>query len=669
MRSFLTALCLVIWALPASAQAPSDVAALRAAFAAVAEADWPAARRAVRGVAAADTLVAWRQLREAGGDLRTANRFLADHPDWPGLRRLHRKGEEALSDQTPPGTVLSYFAETPPQTGAGARLMARALRTTGETAAADALLIETWTTKRLSEAETDRYLRDHGALLAPHHAARIDMLLWQARFRAADRLLPLVGDDQQALARARIGLRRDAPGVDGLVARVPEDLRTHPGLAYERFEWRARKGRTGPALEIILGQSTSAEALGNPAAWSNRRRVLARQQMRAGDPDIAYTLAASHHLTGGGAFADLEWLAGYLALTRLDAPDKALAHFARLRAAVRSPISLGRAGYWLGRAHEAMGDAEAAVEAYAFGARYQTSFYGLLAAERAGLPMDPDLAGSDPMPAWEGADFVSSEVFQAAQLLIAIGYRDMAEMFVTHLAEGLDYDGLARLAAYLTEAGEPHLAVMAGKRAARGGLVMTDAYFPLHPLAERAMGVPPELALAIARRESEFDPVVTSPVGARGLMQVMPRTAQAVATRLGLDYSADRLFEPSFNARLGIAYLEELQEQFGRSFVMIAAGYNAGPSRPERWMDEQGDPRRGERDVVDWIEHIQFRETRNYVMRVLESMVVYRARLTGEVEPLDFSALLAGELPLRRPRLRPEGLGLLTPAPAVPATE
>ena len=86
---------------------------------------------------------------------------------------------------------------------------------------------------------------------------------------------------------------------------------------------------------------------------------------------------------------------------------------------------------------------------------------------------------------------------------------------------------------------------------------------------------------------------------------------------------------------------------------MIAAGYNAGPSRPRNWARERGDPRLGEMDVVDWIEHIPFRETRNYVMRVTESIPIYRARLSGRAGPVAFTDLLIGEKPLLRPRARP----------------
>ncbi|MEO0903525.1 MAG: lytic transglycosylase domain-containing protein, partial [Pseudomonadota bacterium] len=173
-------------------------------------------------------------------------------------------------------------------------------------------------------------------------------------------------------------------------------------------------------------------------------------------------------------------------------------------------------------------------------------------------------------------------------------------------------------------------------------------------LAEMDLPVDPSLALSIARRESEFNEGIASPVGALGLMQVMPATAREVAGNLGLPYARGRLTTDwRYNAALGGAYLAFLEEEFGPSPVMIAAGYNAGPGRPFSWMDERGDPRLLEMDVVDWIEHIPFRETRNYVMRVTESIPIYEARLTGQTGPVRFTELLIGKKPLLRPRARP----------------
>ncbi|MEM8538710.1 MAG: lytic transglycosylase domain-containing protein, partial [Pseudomonadota bacterium] len=170
-------------------------------------------------------------------------------------------------------------------------------------------------------------------------------------------------------------------------------------------------------------------------------------------------------------------------------------------------------------------------------------------------------------------------------------------------------------------------------------------YYALHPLADAGLNMSPEMLLAIARRESEFDPVVQSGVGARGLMQIMPDTGRQVARSLGLsaDHTTERLTaDPVYNARLGAQYLAQLAQTFDGNPIMMAAGYNAGPSRPTTWMDRFGDPRRGAIDIVDWIELMPFRETRNYVMRVSESLPVYRARLGRDPLPVPFSQELVG---------------------------
>jgi len=185
-------------------------------------------------------------------------------------------------------------------------------------------------------------------------------------------------------------------------------------------------------------------------------------------------------------------------------------------------------------------------------------------------------------------------------------------------------------------------------------ILIPSIYYPLHDLAELDLPVAPALALSVARRESEFNETIGSPVGALGLMQVMPATAEEVAGWLDLPYSRARLTADwEYNATLGAAYLAYLTEEFGPTPVMIAAGYNAGPSRPRTWMSERGDPRVREMDIIDWIEHIPFRETRNYVQRVTESMPAYEARLTGRSGPIRFTALLLGEKPLVRPLARP----------------
>jgi soluble lytic murein transglycosylase len=628
----------------AAAQSAREAEALSQALREMREGDWDAARSTARGAGAIGVdIIEWHYLRGANGTFDETVAFLNRRPDWPGLAYLRERSEPAIPKGSRAAEVIAFFDGNPPQTGTGAIALISAYLQQGRDAEAESLAIETWRTRVLSEPDEALLLDRYGQTLLPHHRARLDMLLWEDQRPGAERMYPRVDPGWRALGQARLALRADQPGVDTLIEAVPAALADNPGLAFERMQWRARKGRNEGAVELILAREGTEEALGRPSAWGSWRASLARAAMREGEARTAYRLASRHGLTGGSTYADLEWLAGYVALTYLDDPQTALRHFENLRLAVETPISLGRAGYWEGRAYEAMGNAEMAQAAYAFGAEFQTSFYGLLAAEKAGIPMDPELTGRIDYGDWRSSSFANSSVLAAALLLQRAGELTLAERFLTHLAENLNAQEVGQLATLAFELEEPHIALMIAKRAADGGIVVPAAYYPVVDLGAANPIVPPELALSIARRESEFDPTVVSGVGARGLMQLMPGTAEEMAGDLGLPYSANRLTsDPAYNATLGVAYLAELIGTFGSNFVLVSAAYNAGPSRPIRWMEERGDPRSGQIDVVDWIEHIPFTETRNYVMRVMESLPVYRARLSGQTEPIRLSDELTG---------------------------
>lgn len=634
-------------ATPAAAQAERPLAE---AMQAMREGNWAAALIDSRGDGQpALDVILWHYLRASRGDPSQIMDFIARNPDWPGMPYLREKSEIAISESGDMSIIRAFFDGYRPQTGAGALALARSYMAEGERGAAEAEVVLAWRTLALSSEERSSFLSQWGDLLTAHHEARLDMALWQGWESNARAIMPLVGEDWRALAEARIALRDMAPGVDGLIEKVPEALRDHPGLAYERFLWRVRKGRTADAVALLLAHSKSAETLGEPWAWAGRRDDIAHSMMLDGDYRTAYQVASTHHLSEGSDYAALEWLSGYLSLRFLDNPQRALRHFQGHSGAVDTPISLGRAGYWTGRAHEALGNAEAAQTAYEQGARWQTSFYGLLAAEKAGVAPNPALAGTEEFPDWNSASFTESSVYKAAILLLASGELTLGERFLTHLAEGLERQQIGQLGDMLAEMGRPHVQVMVGKRAARYGVELPGPYYALHPdLVATDFPVPKEMVLAIARRESEFDPAVVSHAGARGLMQLMPGTAREVSGWLDIAYSHDGLTEdPAYNARLGSTYLARLAERFDGNVVMMSAGYNAGPGRPIRWMDQFGDPRTGEIDVIDWIEMIPFNETRNYVMRVSESLPVYRARLGRDPLPVPFSEELIGST-LRR---------------------
>mgnify|MGYP001946990890 CR=1 FL=1 len=588
-------------------------------------------------------LLAWTRLRRGEGDFGEYISFVDRNPDWPGMDYLRRQGEPSIPEGGDPQNVLDFFAEQLPQTGAGALAYARALEETGDRAAAEAEVIRAWTSMVMTGPHAQALNGAYGSILTDeHHIARLDHLLWEGAEDRARAMFSFVPEGWVAMAEARLALRDRRAGVNDLIDRVPEALRSHPGLSYERFLWRMAEGYWDTAAELMMEHSDSAADLGRPEAWGDRRADLARDVMREGDHEGCYRMASTHRIDAAVdyiAFSDLEWIAGYCAF-RLGNYDRAIAHFEDFREVVFSPISVGRAGYWLGRAHEAAGNDAAAAEAYALGAQYQSSFYGQLAQERGGLPVDPDFLGDRDYGDWATAEFTNLPVFHAAMLLYTAGQRTLAERFFTHITERLSEEEAGLMGELMLDLGEPHFALVVAKRAAQSGHEIYRAYYPLADLEDVILPIPRAFALSIARRESEFDPIVESGAGALGLMQVMPGTGRDQAGAMGISFSLDRLRnDPAYNVLLGSNYIAGLLENYDDNPILVTIGYNAGPGRVNQWLERFGDPRDAD-DVLDWIENIPFSETRNYIMRVTESLAIYEAQLTGELPTLGLSERL-----------------------------
>ena len=634
-RAFFVRLCLLGAFAASTVAAAGHASGLTAALALARDGAFEAAeRRAARSGALTVDIIAWTALRDGHGNFADYLDFIKRNRDWPGLLQLRRMGERKISPRTPADDVLAFFGHRHAQSPHGALHLARAYEARDRPEDARHELVLAWRTLSFSRSEQAIFLKEFRDLLTPHNEARLDHLLWLGLHADAKRLFPFLGAGAKAEARARIALRKLENGVDALVDKVPDARGSGPGLAFARFLWRMEKGDRDDAARLILARSETAERLGRPAFWASARRVLARDALRDGRVDQAYALARGHHLVSGTHFADLEWLAGYIVLTRLDRPRDALNHFQRFRAGVDSPISLGRAAYWEAQAYAAMDRPDDAAVALAFGAEFQTGFYGLLAAEEAGIAMDPHLIEVEPKSV-TGAPFLHSRVLMAGLALRHAGETRLAARFFTHLAQTLSDDDFARLGDLALRLDEPHIAVTLAKFAASQGLVLPRSYFPVAGPPADTAGVPAELTLSIIRRESEFYPRAVSRAGARGLMQLMPRTAREVTGWLDLPYSPDRLLDdPAYNTTLGNAYLASLDHEFGGNILLMASGYNAGPTRTNEWLEKYGDPRDNEVDPLHWIETIPFRETRNYVMRVAESLVIYRSKLAAEAGPI-----------------------------------
>jgi soluble lytic murein transglycosylase len=605
--------------------------------------NWTEAERvAIKDGQAALDVVLWTKLRAGDGTPREVLDFLSRNKDWPGLPYL-RKRSEPVFETAETAQILAFFGDSLPQTAQGALIYARALTRNGQTSKAELMIQNAWVDFSMDQKTQDVFVSQFGGVIKPLHETRLINLLWRDDHAGARAMVPLVSADLAALLQARIALRKKEGDVNALIDAVPAKLRDHPVLAHARFEWRMTSDFRESGISFLRERSKSAVLLGKPQAWVTYRERIIRDMLYDGQGKQAYEFAKNHHLTDGDDFAVLEWLAGYIALKYRNDAKAAIGHFDRFLKAVETPISLGRGYYWMGRAYDTLGQKDQAKAAYIKGAEHQTSYYGILAAEQAGIGFGPEFFEWSELPDWRTASFVNTSVFKAAILLLSADQLSLGERFLTHLAETMDDQEILQLTDFLEEAQRSHVLVMVGKRAANYGRNFPRPYFALHAMIGMPSRVPIELSLSIARRESEFDQSVVSPVGALGLMQVMPKTGAEMAGDIGIAFDQSRMTTDwRYNVELGNTYLTELGERFGGNPVLMSLAYNAGPSRAERWMERLGDPRKSGVDIIDWVEMIPFDETRNYVMRVTESLPIYRARLGKDPLPEPFSKMLQG---------------------------
>lgn len=624
------------------------------AFGAIDRDNFGQARRIARQLAdpLARKVLRWFILVEqrTDGDFRAYVDFIEANPDWPWQRTLQHRAEGAMPSKLPDARVRAFFRERKPVSPYGAERYADALISAGLTDAARAMLRHTWVARDFPYADEKRFYARYGHLLDDElHRQRLDRLIWERRLTAAGRQARRVGADHRALARARIRLARMAPGVDAAIDRVPKSLRDHPGLVFERARWRQRKGRYEDVLALLDPPRPDAPY---PEVWWPVRHWAARVALDRGDISVGYRIAANHGMEHGLGFAQGEWLAGWIALRFLREPESAYPHFTRLYEGVTTPVSRARGAYWAARAAEAAGKQEKARRWYETAATNLTTFYGQLAAARLAERIFLALPRPPRPEAAARAAFEKRELVQAVRLLASFGLEDRVYRFVHHLADQADSRPATKLVADLAEdIGRRDLAVRIARDARREGIILPDHLYPVVPLPGTVAGGRGEdaLLLAIVRQESSFDIGAVSPAGARGLMQIMPATARSMARELDMSYRRGRLTtDVGYNLRLGSSYISKLIQRYDGSLLLAVAAYNAGPHRVSRWLDKYGDPRTGFVDPVDWVESLPFAETRNYVQRVFESLMVYRHRLA----PTEIAMALETDLMLHAGTLR-----------------
>ena len=572
------------------------------------------------------------------------SRFVADNPFFPNIEELKKNVERvAIANSVPYQVAQPYFTSIPAESKESKIYLtqskidylssAKISDSQKEEGRVDVQksIAEIWVDEDFSIEEEKEFLAKYGAQLTEeNHFARIENLLWRGKKEEAKRIFNFLSEDERKLFEAIIELQNSPKYIDKILYGVPRKFRSNECLSYYRVLWYKANDKVDDLMEVMMSLPSSSKF---SQKWWGLRRLYGREALKQKNYKLAYKLVSEHGLPKTSTdFWEAQWTAGWIALRFMDEPKVAYVHFQNLYQNVSQPVTLARATYWLAMASEAMGSRNQAIEWYKMSAKYPIFFYGQLAIHKhrsldsAGaqddiiLPKDPDIAGRDLSKISE------SHAAQIAYLMAMIGDRGNSEKIFEWLVTTAPTDGqIGVIMKIINEISDRQLDAKISRVAAKRNVffirdkfqivreVMNDEYAPL--------------VHAIIKQESGFAPTAISQVGALGFMQLMPDTAKLVAKEIPIAYDKKKLAtDIGYNIRLGSHYIKKLIDRFDGSEMLAIASYNAGPNATQRWINEFYDPRKVDDldKVVDWIELITYSETRNYVQRIMENLIVYK---------------------------------------------
>ena len=579
-------------------------------------------------------LVTWMYLKTTGNaaSFNDYKNFIEQHEDYPRINRIKYLAEQKIYlRNNSPTSIINWFKKNPPLGGIGKIKLAEAYLEQGKVDEVKTLIKDGWVTADISKSNLGYYRAKFKKFLnSDDHLARADFLAWEKKYWDLKRMLRYLPKDERALYNARQILMSNSYGVDNAISKVPAHLKKDPGLEFDRLRWRNRRGRLEGSLEILYKNANKTQSqMIRPDKWWEQRKSVARTLIYKKRYKTAYKVASEHSLSAGPEFAEAEWLSGWIALSFLNSPEYAINHFENFYNNVGYPISLARGAYWLGQTYKTLNNKELSNKYFSEGAKFPMTYYGQLSFNEIKPGENFELIDQSDFNKEYQKEFNKNKLINHVVLLKELNATQYAKDIIKHLATLNVEKGSEVLAAKLsTDIERYDFAIQVSKIASYQKRFHNRFNYPIISTPKTINGRKiPESAfiLSIIRQESEFDLSANSHAGAKGLMQLMPYTAKLVSKQAKLPYVKSRLTtDPEYNINLGSHYIAGLLMEYEGAYPFAIAAYNAGPNRVKRWKKINKNPQKNEVDYIDWIELIKFKETRNYVQRVLENYNVYR---------------------------------------------
>jgi soluble lytic murein transglycosylase len=579
------------------------------------------------------------------------SRFAMDNRYFPRINKVERNIEKlVISNKIPASSYDRYFLQKLPENSDVKTYILEEKvefikNYSGDFASKEKKLEEVqllvsdiWINHNFSQDEEDEFLlRYNGQLSEIDHVKRIDRLLWEDQFDAVDNMMDLVGDHYKKLFTAIIKISKSPKYINNIILSVPRKLRGYEHLQYRRAMFHHKNDNVKDLVNIL---SNIPKGVKKPLKWWKLRNLYGRELLKPKKYKEAYRVVSRHGLNQeSNEYTEAEWLSGWIALRFLNNPIDAIVHFKNMHDNVSYPISVSRASYWLGASYEALGQKEDAVKWYKDAANYPTYFYGQVAIHKYrsltneislssfSLPKEPVISEND-------IKIISYKTaLRVAYLLILMNDKEDGFAIIKKVIKGLNSKGkIGAIIKLVEEIGGSDMTHKVYRYTNRKNVFFIDKQYKI---IEKIKNYPnAALIHSLIKQESGFSPGALSSVGAVGFMQVMPDTAKQVAKKLKIRYSSRKLAtDIDYNIKIGSYYVNSLLDKFDDSKILAIASYNAGPSSSRRWIKEFYDPRDYSKSdnydnndldkVIDWVELITYGETRNYVHRVMENLLVY----------------------------------------------
>ena len=577
--------------------------------------------------------IQWRHLLTSGNSASFYDYkiFIDNNPNYARIGRVKYLAEHKLSTKNiSPKKIIDWFNNEEPLSGFGKIILGESHILRGELSKGKNLIKQGWISADLSKNELRFYRKKFKKYLnAEDYIKRADYLAWNNKYWDLKRLLRYLPKDYELLYNARQLLMSKSYGVDQAIKNVPSKFKNDAGLNYDRLKWRRKRGRVDSSVEILVKIKNTKDYLVRPDKWWTEREIISRSLIYKKKYELAYKISSNHALTEGSEYAAAEWMSGWIALSFLKDPLLAKNHFQNFYENVSYPISTSRGAYWLGKTYDKLKDKEQSSKWYREASKYLTTYYGQLAFLKLNPNAKFELNKDMEVDKKYRYDFFNKELVKISYLLNELKKDKYTKHILRHLANDNIQKGSEILAAEVATNIERYdFAIQVSKIASYQKRFHNTYNYPIisTPKTINKRKIPESaFILSIIRQESEFDLSANSHAGAKGLMQLMPYTAKLVSKQAKLPYSKSRLTtDPEYNINLGSHYIAGLILQYDGAYPFATAAYNAGPNRVKYWKKINKNPQKKQIDYVDWIELIKFKETRNYVQRVLENYNVYR---------------------------------------------